>query len=236
MKTLLILTLALASCSTTSTTGAPGPRWSSSKTYAPKDTIVLRSVADWPDGVGTIRKEHGQTVIDGGQVWRISGSKMPGKSDQKESNEPVIRIQMPNVTLRGFEIYESKDGITTNKPGTVFEDLIFLKICEDAINPMAGSDGGSVRRCYFKGAYDKTLQWNAAKDVHITNNVFIGGINAIRLMGTSSDDVEANRFYGNETAIQVTRKGVLNVRPAINLFYGVGQKFKTEDGGVINFK
>ncbi len=235
MKALLpALGLALSSCATIhQTVRAPGPPYSTKHTHYPREAIVVRCAADWPQGVGTVTTSRGRTIIDGGRQWTISGAQMPGECDQNERNEPVIRIQMPNLTLRGFGIAESKDGITSNRYGTIFEDLVVTKICEDGINPMAGCNGSAIRNCYLSGACDKSIQWNGCKKIEIRANTIVGGINAIRLMGTSSDAVTDNEIYNVRTGIQVTKGGILRVRPGANKFYGTLQDYKTEEGGII---
>lgn len=208
--------------------------WEATKTFAPKKTIIVNDIKDWPEGVGKIYKSGKNMVIDGEKKWKLSGKNMPGKCDQSESNEPLIRIKIPNLIFKNFEISESKNGLTWNSKNVTFDGLVFSKVCEDAINPMK-AENPTIKNCFFANAQDKTIQCNYCKNVIIINNIFNGGINSIRLMGSIGKGIAKNEFHDVDTAIQVTKNGTLSIKKSDNEFYNVRTRFKTEEGGKISY-
>jgi hypothetical protein len=94
---------------------------------------------------------------------------------------------------------------------------------------------GTIKNCFFANAQDKTIQCNYCKNISIVNNIFNGGINSIRLMGSVSKNIKKNVFNNVDTAIQVTKNGSLTVNKLENEFYGVRTRFKTEEGGKFIF-
>jgi hypothetical protein len=243
MKTpLLLLSSLLASCSlpkvepAIQTSGkemvavepiAAAPK-SAAKVHKPKSTIEIRSVEDWPKGVGKVTQKDGWLVIDGAG-WALDGSRLPGKCDQNENNPPVLRIKRDKTIFKNCEIRQSFNGLFTSNNNVVFENLFFSSICEDAINPSRCTNI-TIRNCHFQGAYDKTLQLNYCKNALVENNTIVGGINGVRFMGTVGI-IRGNKFVNCDTAIQTTKKGKSTVSG--NSFVGVKTRYKTEEGGVI---
>lgn len=202
------------------------------RTFRPREAVVIRRASDIPQGVGRVYREGGQWVWDGGHRWRLDGGLLRGNCDQKENQEPLLRVFLPRFTLKNFFIYESKNGLLFDEGADRGQIIgcIFEKICEDAINPR-NNNNGLVERCEFAAAEDKVIQLNNCRGWTVRGNTFRSARNAIRAMG-SGVRAENNRFFNVDTAYHATRwNGHIRVTPGADEFNGVKTRYKAEDGG-----
>ena len=112
--------------------------------------------------------QTGRTVSFGGDALKWKGE---GDCSQNEHMEPIISAQGDGVTIRNAVIVESPDGVHVSGKNVVIENLIFPKVCEDAITAN-GADNLIIRNCAFRGAKDKAIQLNAGKNIVIENCYF----------------------------------------------------------------
>lgn len=112
--------------------------------------------------------QNGRTVSFGGDALKWKGE---GDCSQNEHMEPIISVQGNNVTVRNAFIVEAPDGIHVSGKNVVIENVIFPKVCEDAITAN-GADNLVIRNCAFRGARDKVIQLNAGRNILIENCYF----------------------------------------------------------------
>ena len=112
--------------------------------------------------------QNGRTVSFGGDALKWKGE---GDCSQNESMEPIISIQGDGITVRSAFIVESPDGIHVSGKNAVIENVVFPKVCEDAITAN-GADNLIIRNCAFRGAKDKVIQLNAGKNILVENCYF----------------------------------------------------------------
>lgn len=122
--------------------------------------------------------QKGREVSFGGDrlVWKGEGD-----CSQNEGMEPIISVQGDGVTIRNAVIDESPDGIHVSAPNVVIENIVFPKVCEDAITANEGADNLVIRNCAFRGAKDKAIQLNAGKNIVIENCYFEDCIKPVRV-------------------------------------------------------
>lgn len=112
--------------------------------------------------------QNGRSVSFGGDALKWRGE---GDCSQNEHMEPIISVQGDGVTIRNAFIAESPDGIHVSGKNAVIENVIFPKVCEDAITAN-GADNLIIRNCAFRGARDKAIQLNAGKNILVENCYF----------------------------------------------------------------
>ncbi len=112
--------------------------------------------------------QNGRTVSFGGDALKWKGE---GDCSQNEHMEPIISVQGDGVTVRNAVIVESPDGIHVSGKNAIIENIIFPKVCEDAITAN-GADNLIIRNCAFRGARDKAVQLNAGRNIVIENCYF----------------------------------------------------------------
>ncbi len=112
--------------------------------------------------------QNGRTVSFGGDALKWRGE---GDCSQNEAMEPVISVQGDGVTVRNAVVIESPDGIHVSGKNVVIENVVFPKVCEDAITAN-GADNLIIRNCAFRGARDKAIQLNAGTNIVIENCLF----------------------------------------------------------------
>jgi hypothetical protein len=112
--------------------------------------------------------QNGRTVSFGGDALKWTGE---GDCSQNEHMEPIISVQGDGVTIRNAFIVESPDGIHVSGKNVVIENVIFPKVCEDAITAN-GADNLIIRHCAFRGARDKAIQLNAGKNILVEDCYF----------------------------------------------------------------
>jgi len=112
--------------------------------------------------------QSGRTVSFGGDGLKWSGE---GDCSQNEHMEPIISVQGDGVTVRNAIVVKSPDGIHVSGRNVVIENVIFPKVCEDAITAN-GVDNLVIRNCAFRGARDKAIQLNAGTNILIENCTF----------------------------------------------------------------
>jgi len=112
--------------------------------------------------------QNGRTVSFGGDALKWRGE---GDCSQNEHMEPIISVQGNNVTVRNAFVVEAPDGIHVSGKNVVIENVIFPKVCEDAITAN-GADNLIIRNCAFRGARDKVIQLNAGRNILIENCYF----------------------------------------------------------------
>jgi len=112
--------------------------------------------------------QKNRTVSFGGDalVWKGEGD-----CSQNEGMEPIISVQGDGVTVRNAFIVESPDGIHVSGRKVVIENVIFPKVCEDAITAN-GADNLIIRNCAFRGAKDKAIQLNGGKNIVVEDCYF----------------------------------------------------------------
>lgn len=203
------------------------------RTYRPERRLVIRQPSDVPRGVGRLYREGNRWVWDGEGRWRLDGSRLRGDCSQAENQEALMTVWLPRFTLKGFRIYESKNGLVFKGDYARITDCVFEKICEDAINPKDCAHG-VVERCEFAQAEDKVLQLNRCQEWEIRHNVFRQARNAVRAMGSSVRRAEGNRFYNVDTAYHATRRtGRIVVDATSDVYVNVRQRYKTDGRGTV---
>jgi len=192
--------------------------------------------------------QDGRTVSFGGDalVWKGEGD-----CSQNESMEPIISVQGDGVTVRNALIVESPDGIHVSGKDVVIENIVFPKICEDAITAN-GADNLIIRNCDFRGARDKAIQLNAGRNIVIEDCVFEDCSKPVRVKsgvtvtvrnnvcrdatffvladGPGADvRVENNRVEGSEYFVKADDRAV--VRIANNRLKLIDKPNASENGG-----
>lgn len=112
--------------------------------------------------------QNGRTVSFGGDALKWSGE---GDCSQNEHMEPILSVQGDGVTVRNAFVVKSPDGIHVSGRNVVIENVIFPKVCEDAITAN-GADNLIIRNCAFRGARDKAIQLNAGTNILVENCTF----------------------------------------------------------------
>jgi pectate lyase len=112
--------------------------------------------------------QNGRTVSFGGDALNWKGE---GDCSQNEDMEPIIEVQGDGVTVRNAFIVEAPDGVHVTGKNVVLENLVFPKVCEDAITAN-GADNLIIRNCAFRGAKDKAIQLNAGRNIVVENCYF----------------------------------------------------------------
>jgi pectate lyase len=121
--------------------------------------------------------QNGRTVSFGGDALKWTGE---GDCSQNEHMEPVISVQGEGVTVRNAMVVEAPDGIHVSGKNAVIENVIFPKVCEDAITAN-GADNLIIRNCAFRGAKDKAIQLNAGKNIVIEDCYFEDCVKPVRV-------------------------------------------------------
>lgn len=112
--------------------------------------------------------ENGKKVNFDREALRWSGK---GSCSQRESMAPLISVEGNRAEVKNAVIVEAPDGIHVTGKNAVLENLVFPKVCEDAITAN-GADNLIIRNCAFRGARDKAIQLNAGKNILIENCYF----------------------------------------------------------------
>jgi pectate lyase len=112
--------------------------------------------------------QDGRSVSFGGYALKWTGE---GDCSQNEGMEPIISVQGDGVTVRNAYLVETPDGIHVSGKNVIIENMIFPKVCEDAITAN-GADNLIIRNCAFRGAKDKVIQLNGGKNILIENCYF----------------------------------------------------------------
>ncbi|MGH8049001.1 MAG: pectate lyase [Chthoniobacterales bacterium] len=112
--------------------------------------------------------QNGRTVSFGGDGLKWTGE---GDCSQNEGMEPILSVQGEGVTIRNAFMIETPDGIHVSGKNVVIENVIFPKVCEDAITAN-GADNLIIRNCAFRGAKDKVIQLNGGTNILIENCYF----------------------------------------------------------------
>jgi pectate lyase len=112
--------------------------------------------------------QDGRVVSFGGDGLKWTGE---GDCSQNEGMEPILSVQGDGVTVRNAFMVETPDGIHVSGRDVVIENVIFPKVCEDAITAN-GADNLIIRNCAFRGARDKVIQLNGGKNILIENCYF----------------------------------------------------------------
>lgn len=121
--------------------------------------------------------QNGRTVSFGGDGLKWTGE---GDCSQNEGMEPILSVQGDNVTIRNAFMIETPDGIHVSGKNVVIENVIFPKVCEDAITAN-GADNLIIRNCAFRGAKDKVIQLNGGKNILIEDCYFEGSSKPVRV-------------------------------------------------------
>jgi pectate lyase len=121
--------------------------------------------------------QDGRSVSFGGFALKWTGE---GDCSQNEGMEPIISVQGDGVTVRNAFIVESPDGIHVSGKNVVIENVVFPKVCEDAITAN-GADNLIIRNCAFRGARDKVIQLNGGKNILIENCYFENSSKPVRV-------------------------------------------------------
>jgi len=121
--------------------------------------------------------QKGRTVSFGGDALKWTGE---GDCSQNEGMEPILSIQGDGVTVRNAFMVETPDGIHVSGKNVVIENIVFPKVCEDAITAN-GADNLIIRNCAFRGARDKVIQLNDGKNILIENCYFEGSSKPVRV-------------------------------------------------------
>jgi hypothetical protein len=171
----------------------------------------------------------GKEVRFGGQVLRWTGE---GNCDQKEGQKPIIEVQADGVSVRNAVIIESPDGIHVNAKDAVIENIVFPKVCEDAITSN-GADRLVIRNCAFRGARDKAIQLNGGKDVLIENCYFENCAKPVRVKAGTTVTIRNCVAKGSVVFVLADGAGA-NVRVEGNFIEKSKWFVKAEKGAVID--
>lgn len=121
--------------------------------------------------------QNGRTVSFGGDALKWKGE---GDCSQNEGMEPIISVQGDGVTIRNAYMVETPDGIHVSGKNVVIENIVFPKVCEDAITAN-GADNLIIRNCAFRGAKDKVIQLNGGKNILVENCYFENSSKPVRV-------------------------------------------------------
>jgi pectate lyase len=121
--------------------------------------------------------QDGRSVSFGGFALKWTGE---GDCSQNEGMEPIISVQGDGVTVRNAFVVESPDGIHVSGKNVIIENVVFPKVCEDAITAN-GADNLIIRNCAFRGARDKVIQLNGGKNILIENCYFENSSKPVRV-------------------------------------------------------
>jgi hypothetical protein len=112
--------------------------------------------------------QEGRKVSFGGDALKWTGE---GDCSQNEHMEPIISVQGNGASVRNAFIVMAPDGVHVSGKNVVLENLVFPKVCEDAITAN-GADNLIIRNCAFRGAQDKAIQLNKGTNILIENCYF----------------------------------------------------------------
>jgi hypothetical protein len=190
--------------------------WSADQMVYVKNTIVITKSGTYDF--------KGKFHVWKGAKWNCNG--------EKENGPQMLRIEADNVVVKNFKFvgdgktygsYGLGDPIhvTTcgrgqgnlcSRPGpkNVVLDGIQGHACEDLITiGSPGADNITVQNSVLratpdKSHWDKTIQINFGKNIHIRNNRFEGGQRCIRFSPSTTGDVIGNTFNGCDTAVKAS--------------------------------
>jgi hypothetical protein len=147
--------------------------------------------------------QNGRMVSFGGDALYWKGK---GDCSQTESMEPIISVQGNGVTVRNAFIVSSPDGIHVSGKDAVIENMIFPKVCEDAITAN-GADRLVIRHCAFRGAEDKAIQLNSGKDILIEDCYFEDCSKPVRVKPGVTVTVRNNVSRGSRAFVMADGDG-----------------------------
>ena len=209
------------------------PRSVSSRCYLTRDIYCIKSEADL---VKLQKRVPGSSLKGRGLNLNgaiLDGSKLKGSGSQDENQDPLLRIELEDVEIRGGFCQNLKDGLNVSAPDVLLRQLTFLDVGEDAINNKEGAIGLLIEHCEFistRSTTDKILQINEGQKARIIGCTFIGpAITGIRLgdkWSHSSDvaTVEKCQFYNVDTGFNLARIQVRGISTCS--FNGVRLKLK----------
>lgn len=148
--------------------------------------------------------QKGRVVSFGGDRLKWTGE---GDCSQNESMEPIISVQGEGVMVRNAWIVEAPDGIHVSAPDVVIENVVFPKVCEDAITANTGADNLVIRNCAFRGARDKAIQLNAGKNILIEDCTFEDCAKPVRVKAGVTVTVRNNVSRGSTVFILADGEG-----------------------------
>jgi Pectate lyase. len=148
--------------------------------------------------------QKGRDVSFGGDRLKWTGE---GDCSQNEAMEPIISVQGEGVTVRNAWIDGAPDGIHVSAPNVVIENIVFPKVCEDAITANSGADNLVIRNCAFRGARDKAIQLNAGKNIVIENCLFEDCAKPVRVKSGVTVTVRNNVSTGSTVFILADGEG-----------------------------
>lgn len=230
----IILSLALAACSTTSTKlpDLPKPPAPTGKRLVLTGTPEWKTPADASKAFGSSVSVSGNTVDLKGNT--LDGSKLKRPANPQDEGAVGLTIRAPGLTVRNGSIYNIPGGVIVKTWETRFKDLVFTKPGEDFLSTVGESASGLiVDNCDFHNTRsgDKSLQANCAVGLKVSDSLIVGGITGARVQKTSYNqkNVKASftntEFLGNQTGINVAGDTTVTLS---------GCKFKTGQKWVIS--
>ena len=145
----------------------------------------------------------------GGNI--LSGVKLRGKGDQREDQDPLLRVHIEGLVITNGFCRDVKDGLHIAAENVTLRNMHWLDVGEDAVNNRKGAFKTKVAGCTFnttKKDNDKTLQLNDGRGAEVVDCTIVGGITGIRLGDKWSDQddtatVKRVRFQGCDTALNL---------------------------------
>lgn len=148
--------------------------------------------------------QEGRIVSFGNDRLKWTGE---GDCSQNEGMEPIISVQGAGVSIRNAWIDESPDGIHVSAANVVIENIVFPKVCEDAITANEGADHLVIRNCAFRGARDKAIQLNGGRNILIENCYFEDCTKPVRVKSGVTVTVRNNVSKNSTVFVLADGKG-----------------------------
>lgn len=167
---------------------------------------------------------------------RLDGRKLPQPDNEDDEGAVPLRISIKGFTMKNGSVRGIPGGIIFRRDGCTFQDLDFTGIGEDALsNIMDDSANSTVRRCTFRGASDKSAQWNDARGATVEDCQFYGGETGVRLQKKGgkyktprTKSIRNNLFVDCRTAWNIS--GEIQVVASGNTYRDVGQRVVANTG------
>ena len=134
-------------------------------------------------------------VIDGeGKLFVWSGK---GKCNQDEGQSSMF-IMANGSTLKNMYILNAPDGIHIRGSNVTIENIVNLKVCEDAISTpnTKRKKNITIRNSTFVDCEDKGIHLRNVGDVKIINNKFINCLRSISIRDGDNIIIQKNKATG----------------------------------------
>ena len=162
------------------------------------ETITLKDKVLNPKEIKTI--DYPITVTSG-EVFDGEGKLFvwlgKGKCNQDEG-QPSMFIMANGSTLKNMYILNAPDGIHIKGSNVTIENIVNLKVCEDAISTpnTKRKKNITIRNSTFVDCEDKGIHLRNVGDVKIINNKFINCLRSISIRDGDDIIIQKNKATG----------------------------------------